>query len=341
MWPDSVTNIFNYSMRQWRPAMLSLRRACNERLNAFLGNPREDIGIASIPYIPINGAVNYLYPQNVAAGDIWHIQNWIENYCIYFIRRRLSGELLPYNYDFTSKTTIPTYTSFNDLVNNSLIKGFRRCTTMPQTPNSFTDPAFTYGKVQQGDIVGPWTIQDCAILLSDLTWFYRDLVEWTDDPEWEINRILCYGNDVNLDVAKAQCIAMYPEGSSFNNLFATYPSAANETWFSSGAYHVTSNRRRKYLIRTSAESTDIIKDIDLYVFAKTSSTFADFNDPVRNNAYSRWDQLQGNVVNYPLSSKALGEFSATHPGPPWNAGWYADSAAMVVKLDRVGGLTNY
>lgn len=118
----------------WQTLLDELTLAYSER--------RQSIGQAA--YTPADG-------RDVQAASYWTvIQQWIETNCISFIDH-VNGPLNVAGNGFR-------YWTFEALLSHIGIAGdgFRRATAW----DGSTEPAWSYGQMQSGDIIGPWIFED-------------------------------------------------------------------------------------------------------------------------------------------------------------------------------------
>lgn len=131
----------------WQTLLDEITLAYSER--------RQAIGQSA--YIPIDG-------KDVQSRTYWAIfQNELEINCSYFIDHS-NGPINPTGDDFLS-FTLATWRAAAGL-NAS---GFRRATEW----DGVNDPAWSYGWMQAGDIIGPWIFEDIQNGLSALRWTTR------------------------------------------------------------------------------------------------------------------------------------------------------------------------
>jgi hypothetical protein len=90
------------------------------------------------------------------------IQDWIETNCVSFVDYTQTDTGLPSG-KFVGKSSIPLFTLAAFQAAADLEDGFRRATEwVPDAsdPDWETDVTFSYGKMQEGDIIGPWILAD-------------------------------------------------------------------------------------------------------------------------------------------------------------------------------------
>jgi hypothetical protein len=136
----------------WQTLLDELTLAYSER--------RQSIGQAA--YTPADG-------RDVQAASYWTvIQQWIETNCISFIDH-INGPINEAGNGFR-------YWTFEALLSNIGIAGdgFRRATAW----DGSTEPAWSYGQMQAGDIIGPWIFSDLQAAFSHLFWLplYKRIV---------------------------------------------------------------------------------------------------------------------------------------------------------------------
>ena len=67
---------------------------------------------------------------------------------------------------YSGQATIPPYTLSGFRIAAGIPSGFRRATTKPADWTDYADPAFSYGTMIKGDIIGPWILVDLQRALS-------------------------------------------------------------------------------------------------------------------------------------------------------------------------------
>ncbi len=98
----------------------------------------------------------------------WYtIQNWIEDHYTSFVVSHAAGSPLGANY-YDGEASINKYASFNAFMTAALGAGrtdWRRYTTHPDEAGSDLG-----GKMQTGDIIGPWIFEDIQKAFNALIW---------------------------------------------------------------------------------------------------------------------------------------------------------------------------
>jgi len=140
--------------------------------------------------------------DDVAAGDdiqavtFWKaMQDWIEDECDNF-----------FNHDDTIEgaSSVPMFDVAGLRTAAGLnASGFRRATVWePDTPPDWeTDVSFSYGKMQAGDIIGPWIFDDLQKAFDALRWTTKNPTSKTGNFYFGSG----LGND--FDEAKTACLA--------------------------------------------------------------------------------------------------------------------------------------
>jgi len=128
----------------------------NELINAY-SERRQALGYSSVA----NKAVD----TDIHATSFWTtMQNWLETYCVYFVDHTIpiAGSNGPTLYTLASWRAAAGLNS----------SGFRRATAWtPGNPaNWVTDVSFSYGQMQNDDIIGPWIFAELQAGLKALKW---------------------------------------------------------------------------------------------------------------------------------------------------------------------------
>jgi hypothetical protein len=126
------------------------------------------------------------------------LQDWITTYCDQFARsHNIDGSKR--DSDYYDDSSDSTYLAFRWLLGDVRGDGvypydFRRATIWPDDWTDWDDAAYSDGKIQEGDIMGPWIFADLQAALnmliwslSDATWdsYYKESHEVADTPEAE------------------------------------------------------------------------------------------------------------------------------------------------------------
>jgi len=76
--------------------------------------------------------------------------------------------------------------------------GFRRAVTWPSDWRDPEDPAFTFGKMQTGDIIGPWILADLYMMLNELLWtVHTPEFYYADEEDGEASAAWGYGDGIS------------------------------------------------------------------------------------------------------------------------------------------------
>jgi hypothetical protein len=131
----------------WQTLLDEITLAYSERINAY--------GWHS--YTPSDG-------KDVQAATYWAVfQNWVETNCVSFVDH-VSGPLNPTGTEFLY-FTLETFREEAGL-NES---GFRRVPEGVEW-DGVNDPVWSYGVMQEGDIIGPWIFEDLQKGFGALKW---------------------------------------------------------------------------------------------------------------------------------------------------------------------------
>jgi len=109
--------------------------------------------------------------DDIQDKDFWYdLQEWIETYCTSFVDHTQG----PDPGDFEGETALPMFTlsSFRSIAGLHS-SGFRRATAWDPDTDDWTDLSdamFSYGRMQAGDIIGPWIWVDLQNALTALKW---------------------------------------------------------------------------------------------------------------------------------------------------------------------------
>jgi len=71
---------------------------------------------------------------------------------------------------FDGEDTIVVYTTERWLEIAGIPDGFRRATEWPEDWEDYDDPAYAYGPIEAGDILGPWILADLRAAVNALVW---------------------------------------------------------------------------------------------------------------------------------------------------------------------------
>jgi hypothetical protein len=107
--------------------------------------------------------------RSISAGDdiqavtFWSgLQDDLETICV---------EYIDHTIDFSASTGFTAFDIDTWRAEAGIhADGFRRATTWPTDWEDLDDPAYSYGTIQAGDIIGPWLFQDLQNGLSALKW---------------------------------------------------------------------------------------------------------------------------------------------------------------------------
>jgi len=149
-----VTNNFDWSRAS---VVQEYFLAYRERWYAC-GGPLDWYGNPALPNVPAVG-------DDVQGAGLWaYVQQYLEAMAPQFVNHQVSSGSL----EGLTAATMWTLGAWRAAA--GLASGFRRATTMPADWTNYSDPAFSYGYMQEGDIIGPWILADLQAGLNLLLW---------------------------------------------------------------------------------------------------------------------------------------------------------------------------
>lgn len=112
-----------------------------------------------------------LYSANVAAGDDIQAQSYWQTYQDDLESMATSAPWFDPTFDPDGETGISNWDLSDWRTAADIPSGFRRVTgsSWPADWTDYNDPAYTYGTIQVGDIIGPWLFVDLQRGLNALT----------------------------------------------------------------------------------------------------------------------------------------------------------------------------
>ena len=188
--------------------------------------------------------------SSLASGDIkqnrtfWRgVQDWCENAAnpggnlantMYYIDHTITIQGL-------GSTEFPWYTPSAFRYNSGLTSGFRRATEWPTDWTNYEDSAYSYGKIQRGDIVGPWIFAD---LQKALGAFRSTGVFGALTSEGEIRTATGTGNSFS---AALSSVSSNWSSSSWGGFLFSHPYGArfDIDAVDGGDYSITASRQRR------------------------------------------------------------------------------------------------
>jgi hypothetical protein len=120
--------------------------------------------------------------DDVQRGELWRtLQERVAALCAYFVQSHAANGTAYADDHYEglaasdASTFLPVWNSADawqaaGLYVDAGTYGFRRATTAPTDWTSNTDPAYSRGYVQWGDIIGPWIFRDLQAMLNLLVW---------------------------------------------------------------------------------------------------------------------------------------------------------------------------
>ena len=133
-------------------------------LNEFVSAYNERNAVASTGAItPWNGGDLACKESGNPSFNL--LQTNLESMCTGFV-----------NHDATivGESAVPMFSLATWRAEAGMSSGFRRATTWPTNWKNYADAAFNYGKMQDGDIIGPWIFDDLQKGLASLQWTVDD-----------------------------------------------------------------------------------------------------------------------------------------------------------------------
>ena len=135
------------------------RTATNEIVLAY-SERRQCVGDSAVAALAPGG--------NVQDTAFWTaMQGWVEANCIYFV----DDDSFSTSTEYTNVNAI-AYTLSNFRTAAEITSGFRRATSWPTDWTDYGDAAYSYGRIQSGDIIGPWIYDDLQKAFDALRWSY-------------------------------------------------------------------------------------------------------------------------------------------------------------------------
>ena len=119
----------------------------------------------------------------LAAGDVkqnrtfWRgVQDWIETNCVKWVDDSSFSTSTEYEAREDVAYTLSTFRAEAGLDSG----GFRRATEWPADWTNPADPAYSFGKITRGDIIGPWIFEDLQKAFDAMRWTYRTEVSFIE-----------------------------------------------------------------------------------------------------------------------------------------------------------------
>lgn len=290
----------------------------------------------------------YIHPepdegQNLQEGPTtdcsWsHLQQTVENLAPYF----LNSHDYPTGFDGLADCVAYTLSTWKAAA--GLPNGWRRATTWPTDWTDYDDPAFSYGRAQYGDILGPWLFADLQAGINQLVWMKGIYAGWSRQGETNGGVVLSSAWPTVAE-AKADAEAQWPwlytkDGGP--NCMAYVQKSFNPTRYNAYA-------ERAYSYGTWSSAPAVTKDIDFY--AKVDLNLSneeydgngDFTVPV--GTVQKWHTEAGTPAASGVTSAPFGGLGipAWPVGSPdddpyfFSRGYVASYPFLVFRFDIEGG----
>ncbi len=231
--------------------------------------------------------------------------------------------------------------------------GFRRATTWPTDWTDYNDPAYSYGRIEEGDIIGPWLFNDAYNGLNLLRWGwipssgtnYSLYGAWSGDGETNTKESGLQQGAVWATAKSNAETAFGASGSARSDDNDTGAQASCATFV--GGYYANISRMWGYLTLNTAGSSlsgNFAKDIDYYTEPRKYSVWHSHGDGLVEDIRDKFDtQSLAAGVTVPISDNHIGDKTFSYPTwpaqpPPTVTQGYLCSGVMIVRWDVTNGL---
>ena len=276
-----------------------------------------------------------------AASFFYQFQNWVESMPASFIVSHDAGVPRAAGH-YNGAATIDTYADLAAMFSAAGLAyaDWRRYTTHPDDGG-----VVAYGKMEVGDIIGPWIFEDLQKILNVLVWAMRT------QSTTGIVYYYGYGSSTPPDettpaswaAARAAAEAAYAVSGVVSSGAYSQGSLSGGGVYEARLYH------RELNVQGLLVWNDVVRDADWYVKTLALGTFDDYGDVVLEDVYSIYSQDEpATDATTIVSGTKLGDATVL-PNTPWcdtptagnptSRGWYDDAFRVVVRWNRVGGFT--
>lgn len=310
-------------------------------------NERKLILGAAAEHVPIKSADVHAAtagaPASTSGTFSWaYLQAWIASNCTSFVQSHATtGAALASDF-YEGKTAITMWTATNlykSIYANEASTGFRRATTLPANWMDFTDPAYSYGIMQPGDIIGPWVFLDLQRAFNRLIWtkatFTWDLTG--ADGKYGRNLVNTSYADAMAGLAAAWPVTDYTGDSVPCGVYY------GENGWSAGWYDALA----RTIEATGSMSlyAGITRDIDWMTkcVPYNAGTWDDNGHDVANGTWKTWHTDAGDTDATPTSAMlgdklTLPDAAAPGAGSYEWRGWLVSEYAALVRWNVASGL---
>jgi len=185
----------------------------------------------------------------------------------------------------------------------------------PADWTDFNDPAYSFGLIQAGDIIGPWIFEDMHNVL-DLMWWTGDERDWsTLDTESIGDKSGVYTSSVSCADAKTNHASVFASDAWGSFAYAFYY-AWGSGWSNSGptSWKFDAERLRGKGGVNNSYLTTVDADVEIYAFMEAIGAPASWADVdslgATQDTYHYFDKQTG-VNSSPVVSDYLGNVSTS------------------------------
>ena len=365
-WPQAIIDLSSGSINTLHWNALAI-------VNAFVAAHNERSLALNLLTEPLASYTTEHHAQSLQVWR-WQFQQWINaNYVGFAPRKRKVGaawELWPAPAYYTGEAALPSWAvlgwaAFCESAGCSA-SGFRRVpagNSWPADWRNLGDPAYAFGMIQAGDLIGPWIIDDLYRMFNEMVWTVRT-------HDWEItSEEECAVIGEGVDAAWSQAVAgaedMYPW---------PWPAAVQSPQASTLGWkddqppysYVADIGRNRAMAAIDGVWTARKKEADWYVLPAapgvTGGVFDAYADPPDSPSETTFGELLWHLWRTELppttddadfrSGAQLGEYGGrpapgrdagawcAEPGAlaPTQRGWRGDDWRVVLRWDVTGGL---